>query len=1168
MFGNENEIENPIPNSLVFALIDKQKENNSLPQIIIDKVDAIFNQRIKFIKLNSIEELLNNKKENKSNNNEKGIINNQWINSINNLKPSFILLFYYMIDNNNLLEKENKIYDDILKIKKYDEYTNIKIFIVQNSLYQYEINNDNNLRRNFNKEDIHVIYNIEKWEIFNMNDFSNNLLERSRNYYKKLKEKYIKRKDNVASDEEKAKYLIKIGIVSLIKSRKNVNLKVKYFLEAYKMIKKSSSNLYSYHYGKAETVKLNYLEIKSNADWIFYKIFQIVKSNNSLEENLNFFNEHLNTFSNYNLYEKNDKLLFFEYYWIYKRIKYFINYYNEINNKNKNENNETLIGNLCLKAIYNLIRVINILKKQIENSNITKITIDNKEILLEKIETEKTKFYGKVPLYQYHIDPLNLKHIGFNETIFIHKFFQNNNISSINLSKELKQNLISETLSHFTKLSSLTSSNIQLYLSILNYINDISSNEEKNILNDLQKIYILLISTRHINKFPKIKLYLLNKFSEFLINKLNTSSLNLIEKKYLFEILVKLGNFKILNEQEENIFFQLFNDNELINSKNLNSSISATLSNNLENPIDADKHKLLINSRRNTHNNLFNFEYSIKDLNKDQTKKMLDLIEYNCKISTCLNKESIKFTSINLIFEIENKQEKKNSIVIKTFSQEQLNELSKENPIIFDYKFLVKLYDKKLFLKQITFTLEKTPFYIYENLLSNSNNNIIFLQKLSKNVLEFIHPNSIKVGTNEYIHFDCLLKKDPSIDLEIKEFFLEFHNIKKNKLKNERPLSPDKNSMSTFLNSVTPNNKNNILNTQISLNIPNVNFIVSEPEIYLFNTENNNLEKIEFGNKISIPNLNDIINNGKKLPIIIKFIDEGEYTISFKANYKIIKKELVDDSFEINEKQLINFQVNEPFKFNYDIICNNFISNQKTKEFPIEKNVKLNVILKNNLEYETIIKEISESLNEEYINNINIESELSYLLNYNKLNNDTYKKIFTVLQSSEYLIPYEIKFLNELKGIIGNINLKWTTEKMIEFKKQYNFLILNEIKIPFPDIIIKKFELELNYKYEIKDDIIDYNIMIKNKINKPKRIVFMVDKITSLNYFMSGINKRIFYLKGNEEIEINLKLIFIEKGNIKLPPFKIVEFNFNSDGTKHEDKLYSYYYYPDYLNIQ
>ena len=51
-----------------------------------------------------------------------------------------------------------------------------------------------------------------------------------------------------------------------------------------------------------------------------------------------------------------------------------------------------------------------------------------------------------------------------------------------------------------------------------------------------------------------------------------------------------------------------------------------------------------------------------------------------------------------------------------------------------------------------------------------------------------------------------------------------------------------------------------------------------------------------------------IINEEKKLPIIMKFIDEGEYTISFKANYIIIKKELVDDSFEINEQQLINFE--------------------------------------------------------------------------------------------------------------------------------------------------------------------------------------------------------------------------------------------------------------------
>ncbi len=1168
MFGNEIDLENPISNSLIMALIDKQKEKNTLPKIIQDKVDSIFSQRIKFISFNTIQELLDLKQSDNTNTNQKGIINIQWIHSITNEKPSVILLFYYMTDNNNLLEKENKIYEDIVKIKKKDEFVNIKVFIVQNSLYQYEINNDSNLRRNISKEDIHVIYNIEKWDIFNMNEFSNDLLYRSRNYYKRLKEKYLKRRESVASDEEKAKYNIKIGILSYIKSQKNVNLKSKYFMDAYKCLKKSTNNLYSYHYGNADTVKLNYYEIKANGDWIFYKLFNIIKDNNSFEENLNFFNQHLIIFFNEKLYVKNDKLLFFEYYWMYKKIKFFANYYNKNTRNNiKNEMNETLIGNLYLKSIYNLIRAINIMKTQIENLNLSKVTIDNKDLSYDKIETVKTKFFGKIPLYQYHIDPLNLKQIGFHEIIYIQKFLNENNITSSNLIKEIKTNLINETLSHFSKLTSFTSANIQLYLSILNYFNDISYSDETNVLTDLQKIYILLISTRHINKFPKIKLFFLNEFSEFLIKKQSNISLSLIEKKNLFEILIKLGNFKILNEQEENILFQLFNDNELVNSKNSNTSISATLSHSLENPLDVNKYKLLINSKRNTHNNLFNFEYIIKDLDKDQTKKMLDLIEYNCKISTCLTKEHIKFTSINLIFEIENKQEKKNSIVIKSFTQDQLSELSKDNPISFDYKFLVKLYDKKLFLKKITFTLEKTPFYIYENLLSNSNNNIIFLQKLSKNVLEFVHPIFEKIGTNEYYHFDCLLKKNPTINLEIKEFNLEFHNIKKNKLninKDESSIQK-KTSMSNFLNTVSSNTNNEIAHKK-TIHTPQSNMIISDPEIYLFNTENKSLEKIELGKQISIPNLNKIINEEKKLPIIMKFIDEGEYTISFKANYIIIKKELIDDSFEINEQQLINFQAIDPFTFNFDFNCNNFISKEKNKEFPIEKNIKLDIILKNNLNYDTILKEISDKIIEEYKNKIKIETELSTLLNVPNLNNEIIKRIYTILQSSEYLIPFELNFSEEFKGNLGNIILKWTTEKMIEFSKQYNFTILNEIYIPLPEIVIKKFELDLNYEYEINNDIINYKIIVKNKVNSPKRFIFMIDKFNNFNYLMNGINKRIYYINANEEINIYFKLIPIEKGNYKLPTFKIVEFNFNTDGTKHEDKIHSYYFYPNYLN--
>ena len=124
-----------------------------------------------------------------------------------------------------------------------------------------------------------------------MNEFSNDL-SFYRNYYKKLKEKYLKRRDSVASDEEKAKYNIKIGIVSYIKSQKNVNLKSKYFNDVQKCLEKSTNNLYSYHYGNNDTFKLNYYEIKANGDWIF-KLFDIIKDNNSFEDNLNFFNQHL-----------------------------------------------------------------------------------------------------------------------------------------------------------------------------------------------------------------------------------------------------------------------------------------------------------------------------------------------------------------------------------------------------------------------------------------------------------------------------------------------------------------------------------------------------------------------------------------------------------------------------------------------------------------------------------------------------------------------------------------------------------------------------------------------------------------------------------------------------------------------------------------------------------
>ena len=52
-----------------------------------------------------------------------------------------------------------------------------------------------------------------------MNEFSNDL-SFYRNYYKKLKEKYLKRRESIASDEEKAKYNNKMDLFLILKVKK------------------------------------------------------------------------------------------------------------------------------------------------------------------------------------------------------------------------------------------------------------------------------------------------------------------------------------------------------------------------------------------------------------------------------------------------------------------------------------------------------------------------------------------------------------------------------------------------------------------------------------------------------------------------------------------------------------------------------------------------------------------------------------------------------------------------------------------------------------------------------------------------------------------------------------------------------------------------------------
>ena len=88
-------------------------------------------------------------------------------------------------------------------------------------------------------------------------------------------------------------------------------------------------------------------------------------------------------------------------------------------------------------------------------------------------------------------------------------------------------------------------------------------------------------------------------------------------------------------------------------------------------------------------------------------------------------------------------------------------------------------------------------------------------------------------------------------------------------------------------------------------------------------------------------------------------------------------------------------------------------------------------------------------------------------------------------------------------------------------------------------------------------------INIINRNNLPKRLHFNIDK--SENFYLSGINKKFYLIQGNQQLDLEFQLIPTEIGYIKLPPFKVIKYPYNSN--KQSDRLHSLYYFPNYITI-
>lgn len=282
------------------------------------------------------------------------------------------------------------------------------------------------------------------------------------------------------------------------------------------------------------------------------------------------------------------------------------------------------------------------------------------------------------------------------------------------------------------------------------------------------------------------------------------------------------------------------------------------------------------------------------------------------------------------------------------------------------------------------------------------------------------------------------------------------------------------------------------------------------------------------------------------------------------------------------------------------------MSIQKQKIFPIQKKIKLNYTLINNLDRDLRICQIlikkNQSTNtkifnqnpiikstdnndsslekniDEYNQNENdalhIESPLRKILennlNRNELSNrhlqnsqnimTSTHNLFTIRTMSEFNIPFLIECFKEFSGSIGSVIIFYRDEGLDQFDESQQ--LLNQTELIFPNLYSKIFDIILNCnvmnKIESRIEI-PFNITISNNSDEFRRIVFMID--TSMNYLTSGQVKKKIILYPNEVKELNLSLIPITLTCNKLPPFKIMEFPLANN--TYENKVYSIYYLPD-----
>ena len=1187
MFGNEEEIKNSLPNSMRIALITINNANPDLPLKIQERVLKDRNKNLEFIFVDNAKDLFKYKEAQKDEN-IKGLIDKNWINNFKNLIPSVIILYYELQIGINKENDEKIIYSILEEIKYYSKFAIIFAIIVSKDMKENPYNFNFNDRqkpfylKNFlSKDKFYIVPDEQIWKQNDFGDLCKNIYNSSFQFYKIHHRNYKEKRSLATSREEKIQYDIKLGVLSKIKSKKNNSEPSKYLEEAYELVSDKNFDPKSYKNGSEPlNERNNFYEIRATGDWLFYKNNILYRNNISrtntkdinkkainiseINEQINKCEKHIKCFSNIKYYEKGrkDYFHFIEYYWLAQRYKNLKRYIEE-NNREIEANNYLLIKWFMtqFKFLYNIMKIIKFYNRYF-NTNEFKLTEfklnDNQIIDINSIEEEENIFYGKPPSYFYiNKENENKKEIfGFNEEIFIKKFILKKHIKYDNIVNILKtQNIprIADFITYFkNQFNNYKSNNltgINMYLNILKNIG--TNNPNIYEIEDIEFYPKIIKESNYVKKFPKVHISLMRQYINLIYKKIkedNNIDKNMY-KKELFTSLVTLGNLSKLTNEEENFFFELLNDENFCLDKQM--------------IINLNYYSKYNKSIINIDDLSINFTFEVKDINKYQKRKILDIIEYEFYINSTLSKGNIKLNSFQIFFEYSkddntNKKNKFIETILKTLTKEELSkyELNVDKQIKIPYKVVIRYRGGKISLSKIMFSFCKKENIIYSINIPNEINKTIFISKKEADIITINYPNkTLLSGVNQLYKFKYSINKKQIDYIKIIEYknLFSFQKGDKKLIKDES--SGDKGNKEV--------NKLNEFLSQDESYIP--------PSIFYFNENKEIMEEIKNNNNFeySYNNLESKFVNGKTdFNILFKFYKIGLYLIKLDIKYTVLHEE-VETKLEFNFTKKFIIKVINPLSMTYNISSNNFSLNkhfvnnndstEEKKEFLTNTPIKMNLIFNNELDEDIIIKDIQMILKEN--NNCEFNTTIKEIIDSNEINQEIKEEILTISKLIKYTIPTFLKFKKSYNDLIGKCKILWTTKSLKEYENKINyknkFYFMNETELDLPHIYVKQINIKCDYNYEIKDDnVIHLFIKIENKSKICKRLLIQIMNNDETSFIVSGITNYIVNLKHKEIRNIFLKLYVIQNGEIKLPDVIVKEVDYEGK-ERYRNNFYS-----------